>query len=377
MRGNIKTYLLQLALFLMTVYTTTSAGATLIGVPTDSYWEFFTKGFWFSVPFLGILTVHEFGHYIAARLYKVKVTLPYYIPFFTLIGTLGAFIRIKSMPKTRQQYFDIGIAGPLAGFVIAIGILIYAFTHLPPLEYIYSIHEDYREYGANYGEYVYKEKVSSDSTMLLAVGDNLLFKIFEETLVEDKALIPHEYEMMHYPLLFAGYLALFFTALNLLPIGQLDGGHVLYGLFGTKKHKIISDIFYVLLVTIGGVSLFNLPVYDFVPMATFENFMIFAPIYLALLYLGFFAKLSQKVVTNLLITVLVFVAQYAIAEYWSSTQGFLGYLVFAFIIGRFVGTGHPPSLEEKPLSTGRKLLGWFALLVFVLSFSFQPIYIVT
>src|SRR5690606_12811327 len=114
------------------------------------------KGLYFSGPFLGILTVHEFGHYIAAQLHRVKVTLPYYIPLWfgfiamPSIGTGGACIRIKEFVTSRNKYFDIGIAGPLAGFVVALGVLFYGFTHLPPPEHIFTIHPEYEQFGENY-----------------------------------------------------------------------------------------------------------------------------------------------------------------------------------------------------------------------------------
>jgi len=374
MPKQLKTYLIQLILFLATVITSSFAGGELIGLPVESYGALLKLGLWFSIPFLGILTIHEFGHYITAKIYKVKATLPYYIPFIGIIGTLGAFIRLQSMPRNRKQFFDIGIAGPLAGFVAAIGILIFGFTHLPPADYIYKIHNEYRQYGADYGKYVYQNP--SDSVVVLAVGGNLLFNAMEKVLVKDKSRIPNDYEMMHYPLLFAGYLALFFTALNLFPIGQLDGGHILYGLVGVKKHKIISTIFYTFLVTIGGIGIFTSPVFgDFVPLGTFENFILFVPIYLGVLYFAFFARITKSVVTNFLITVLVFVAQYIIAEILPNTGGFIGYMFFAFIIGRLLGLGHPKSGREESIGLGRKILGWFAFVVLILCFSFQPIYI--
>ena len=110
----------------------------------------------------------SFGHYITARIYRVKVTLPFYIPLWlgiiSTIGTMGAFIQIKQPLVSRKQFFDIGIAGPLAGFVVAIGVLWYGFTHLPSPEYVFEIHPEYKteypiefeKYGYNYAEYAYK-----------------------------------------------------------------------------------------------------------------------------------------------------------------------------------------------------------------------------
>ena len=129
---------LQIILFLVTIFTTTLSGAEWIyGLNIGNMtWAHIQSGLEYAVPFLLILTVHEFGHYLTARHYKIDVTLPYYIPMymgglFISIGTFGAFIRIKEEIKSRKEYFDVGIAGPLAGFVVALAVLFYGFTHLP------------------------------------------------------------------------------------------------------------------------------------------------------------------------------------------------------------------------------------------------------
>jgi membrane-associated protease RseP (regulator of RpoE activity) len=259
MQSSTRTYIIQAVLFIVTVITTTMAGAEwmfgnifsfvydfayfLMGsdaakaeVPEAAKalgWPQFVQGFHFSIPFLVILTIHEFGHYFVARMHQVKVTLPYYIPFWfgisNSIGTMGAFIRIKSIVRSRLVFFDIGIAGPLAGFIAALVVLWYGFTHLPPPEYIFTIHPEYARYGLSYPQFVYENSAGN-----IALGDNILFWLFK-TYIADPARLPHTYEMIHYPYIFAGYLALFFTSLNLIPIGQLDGGHILYGLIGKKK----------------------------------------------------------------------------------------------------------------------------------------------
>ncbi|MFP4088793.1 MAG: site-2 protease family protein, partial [Cyclobacteriaceae bacterium] len=137
MSSKPKSLLLHISLFVITFVTTTLAGAEwqfsrfLFLKESPLTWEYFLKGFAFSVPLLGFLTVHEFGHYFTAKWHKVRVTLPYYLPlwlgflFLPSIGTAGAVIRIKDQVKSRQKYFDIGVAGPLAGFVVALGILYY------------------------------------------------------------------------------------------------------------------------------------------------------------------------------------------------------------------------------------------------------------
>jgi membrane-associated protease RseP (regulator of RpoE activity) len=140
-----KSTLIHVSLFLITLLTTTLAGAEWMNGRFFFMGEHSLKldeigqGLYFSLPFLGILTVHEFGHYLMAKAYRISVSLPYYIPVWlgwipglNSLGTMGAFIRLKSVPQTRKQYFDIGIAGPLAGFVVALAVLFYGFTHLPP-----------------------------------------------------------------------------------------------------------------------------------------------------------------------------------------------------------------------------------------------------
>jgi membrane-associated protease RseP (regulator of RpoE activity) len=151
-----KTLLIQIGLFILTIGTTTLAGAEWMHGRVFFYGSNpmglsqFLKGFEFSIPFLIILTAHEFGHFFTARFHKVKVTLPFYIPLWLgfipgmpSIGTMGAFIRLKSFVYSKKQHFDIGIAGPIAGFIVALAVLFYGFTHLPPAEHIYFIHPEY------------------------------------------------------------------------------------------------------------------------------------------------------------------------------------------------------------------------------------------
>ena len=335
-------------------------GRSFFYSPEGLKWTDFAIGFYYSCPFLGFLTVHEFGHYITARLYKIRVTLPYYIPLFFAFGTMGAFIRIKDPIKSRKEFFDVGIAGPLAGFVVAIGILFYGFTHLPPQEYIYEVHPEYAQYGENYAEYVYE----NDSLISLAVGGNLIFDFFENYVVEDPSRIPNAYEMMHYPWLFAGFLATFFTTLNLIPIGQLDGGHVLYGLFGFKKHKIISSALFIAFVGYAGLGVVT-------PFMTGNELMLYVPLYLGFLYLTF-SKMYPRAMDKLTVALSVLAGQVVISYFWPDFTGYSGWLLFAFIIGRILGVYHPPALLDQPLDTKRKILGWIALVIFVISFSPQP-----
>ena len=369
-----KTRIIQLILFIVTVISTTFAGAEWIFGRYIFYGDDLLSsseilaGLYFSVPFLGILTAHEFGHYYTAKYYKVKVTLPYFIPLWLgfieipfTIGTMGAFIRIKSLIQTRKEYFDIGIAGPLAGFVIALFVLTYGFTNLPDADYIFEIHPEYKEYGMNYEEYVYEQ-----NEVNFVVGDNLLFLFFEK-FVADPEKVPNNYEMYHYPWLFAGYLALFFTALNLIPIGQLDGGHVTYGLFGYKNSRILSRVLFLIMITISGIGI--LPAG---PINT--DFVISGAFYILFLYLAFhhFEKDLKK---RLLLITWIMIIQIFASHFLPEIPYYGISMMFAFLIGRFLGIDHPKAVVDTPLDLKRKILGWIALAVFVISFTPRPLYL--
>lgn len=367
LRRYLKKYIHPI-LFLVTLITTTMAGAEWMG---KSMWmESFTfsdfaVGFSFSFPFLLILSVHEFGHYFTAQYHKVKVTLPYYIPlwFFGLgpsIGTMGAFIKIQDPIYTRKHYFDIGIAGPLAGFVVAVIVLFIGFTNLPPKEYIYEIHPEYKEWGMDYPKYAYEDKEG----LSLQLGPNLLFSFFEHY-VADPTLLPHPNEVIHYPLLLAGYLALFFTALNLLPIGQLDGGHILYGFVGARWHRRIASILFIAFLTYAGVGVIN-------PHKIDNYFGLYLAGYVFFLYYAC-TSLTRKKQDRLVIAVSIMAVQFFITYFFPMAEGYSGWLLFAFLIGRVLGVQHPPVPIDQPLSQGRKILGWIAFVVFILCFSPEPL----
>ena len=229
---------LHVALLVSTLLTTTVVGAGLdaafrAGRPPSLEDQFniyarllsapsvLLAGLPFSLTLLAILLAHEMGHYITCRRYGVDASLPYFIPAPTLIGTFGAFIRIKSQIYSRRQLFDIGVAGPIAGFIVLLPVLAagIALSHVQP-----GI--------ATQGEFVF--------------GTPLLLRIAE---VAAFPRVPGTDIALH-PLARAAWFGLLATALNLLPIGQLDGGHILYSLFG-DWHKALSRIFIAALVPIG------------------------------------------------------------------------------------------------------------------------------
>ena len=231
--GEVKTGnpLVNLLLLLATILTTLAAGAALSGnnaffqslltAQFSELWASARLGAPFAVTLLGILGVHEFGHYIAARLHGVAATLPYFIPMpVGGLGTLGAFISVRSPMKNRTVLFDIGLAGPVAGFVVAFPLLIVGLLLSEPVPAL--THE----------------------LTLQQIGSSVLVD-FVTSLVTD--LQPGETLLVH-PVFFAAWLGVLITGINLLPIGQLDGGHVAYGLFGRAAHHLARGTLLLLIV---------------------------------------------------------------------------------------------------------------------------------
>ncbi|MEH0153901.1 site-2 protease family protein [Limibacter armeniacum] len=368
--NRFQTNLLHLSLFIITMVGTTFAGAewmfgksfAITGITTDE----FLAGLSFSIPFLGILTVHEFGHYFTAKYYKLKVSLPYFIPmwFFGLgpsIGTMGAFISIKSRLRTRKEFFDVGISGPMAGFLVALGVLYYGFTHLPPAAYIFNVHPEYEQWGLDYAKYAYENIPEGQNFMM---GTNLLFEFFKAFVVTDPSLIPNPHEMIHYPFLLAGYLACFFTALNLIPIGQLDGGHILYSMLGYKTHKKIVPVLFLIFLFYAGLGMFSM--HDEV-----GDLLIYAPVYIFFLY-WVLIRTYQNRMQTLVMAVGVFTAQFVVKSFFPEVEGYQGWLLFALLIGRVIGVYHPPAIYAEPIGWKRQVLGVMALVVFILCFSPMP-----
>lgn len=369
MKGESRTLLIQSVLFITTLVTTTLAGAEWtygksIYMP-DYQWSDFVSGLSFSIPFLLILTTHELGHYFTARYHSVSASLPYYIPIPPIpfsIGTMGALIRLRQKVYSKRQNFDIGISGPLAGFIMALIVLFYGFLNLPEPSYIFEIHPEYEKYGLNYQNEVYN--TPSDKIIDVVVGQNLLFLFFAKY-VAAPGRMPNPHEIMHYPLLFAGFLSLVFTSLNLLPIGQLDGGHVVYGLFGSKAHRIIASVVFIILLYYSGIGVIDLHDTPFNVAGWVVGGGMF--LYMALLGLG----LSKS--DTAMYALLILASLIVIGWRYPDLHGYSGWIVFVFLLGRFIGIQHPPSEIEEPLDTKRIILGWIALIIFVISFSPSPI----
>jgi membrane-associated protease RseP (regulator of RpoE activity) len=377
MNPKLKSYLIHSSLFIVTFITTTLAGAEwtygksiLIGpsihINPDYSWADFVSGLPYSICFLTILTCHEFGHYFTAVYYKVKTTLPYYIPLppFGLLGTLGALIRIKEPIHSNKQQFDIGIAGPLAGLVVAIGFLIYGFMTLPPPEYVFQFHSEYKAYGLDYASHVYDPAKMPEGTLDIIIGKNLLFILLEK-LFADPARMPNAHEIMHYPYLFAGFLSLLFTALNLIPVGQLDGGHVLYGLVGYQWHKRIATIVFFALLFFTGLGPIG-------PKAPLPDLLLQVGVNVFAIFMAM-RSISDRKRDKLMYALIIFTAQYIAGWLFPQFHGNSGLFFFTIIVGFFVGVSHPPSAVEEPLNVTRKILGWFALIVFIFCLTPDPI----
>ncbi|MBW3468201.1 site-2 protease family protein [Arthrospiribacter ruber] len=363
-----KEYLKHLLLFILTLFTATLAGGewlfgrSILGKEEHFLnWEYFIKSLHFSVPFIGILLIHELGHLFTSIYHKVRSSLPYFIPGWLgflgapSIGTFGAVIQVKSFINSRRKYFDIGIAGPLAGFVLAVGVLWYGFTHLPDADYIYQIHPEYLDPD-------FEGHSAEEGYINLEIGYNILFWGMEKMLA-DPDKMPVMSEIIHFPYLFAGYLALFFTALNLLPIGQLDGGHIIFGLF-PKNHKMISLIAYTAFMFYAGLGLIN-------PFQSVNELLIRIPLYIGFLYVCY-RKVSLPNQTKWTIILCIVAVQYATVNVFPQVEGYSGWLLFGLLLGRLMGIEHPEVSGFKPLNRQRQVLGWIAILIFCICFMPQP-----
>lgn len=229
---------LALLLLAATLVTTTLVGVEIAGVPLPSIWQIGSlfkvlsnpdvlfKGLPYALGLMTILGIHELGHYLTAKFYKIRSTLPYFIPIPFFLGTFGAFIQMRSPIPNRKALFDISIAGPIAGFVVTVPLLIWGLAHSD----VVSIPEKTQPLNPDALNPKYSILVAVLSK--LALGSQLTAK---------SALDLH-------PVAVAGFLGLIVTALNLMPVGQLDGGHIVHAMFGQRTAMVIGQIARVLLL---------------------------------------------------------------------------------------------------------------------------------
>ena len=336
-----KKILINIILFLITFLTCTMAG---------TQWAFkdFTEvlnwhhGITYAVLILTFLSVHEFGHYFAARYHKVDATLPYYIPFPVPIvlnfGTLGAVIKIKDRIPNKKILFDIGVAGPIAGFIVCTAFLIYGLQTLPPKDFILNIHPEYLYQGGQIPKHG------------LYFGDTIFFELMVLLFKNPEGFLPPMNEIYHYPFLNVGWFGLFVTTLNMLPMGQLDGGHITYSMFGRKHARVARAVWWVLL-TIGSLALLG----AFHQMLGFE-----------------YENSFMQILKQIFYPPLDFINTHVPVVF----AGWPGWLFWALIAKFFIKLDHPPVTDETEIDQNRKAIGWAALIILLLSFSYNGVYFI-
>lgn len=213
-------------LFLATVVTTVWAGALHRGVNLLSDPGQFAMGVPYAAALLAILGVHEMGHFVVARRHGVDVTWPYFIPVPMGLGTLGAFIQIKSPIESRRAVFDVGIAGPLAGLLVALPALYVGLGQAAPL-------------------------TAAEGMQGTRAGSSIMLALMYQLAHGGDLATAAATTIRLTPLAFAGWIGLIVTALNLLPVGQLDGGHIAYGLFGRRYARAIGIGTFVVMLGLG------------------------------------------------------------------------------------------------------------------------------
>jgi membrane-associated protease RseP (regulator of RpoE activity) len=203
----------HIILFILTLITTTLMGALFFSFPGEkSASGLILSGLPYSLTLLSILMSHEFGHYLAARSFGVRATYPYFIPFPSMIGTMGAVIKIRGAIPHQRALFYIGVMGPMPGFIASLAAMIYgvAISHI--------------------------QKLPASAGDLIIFGDSLLLKLITFIF---QGPIPEGYDIVLSPYAAAGWVGFLITGMNLLPMGQLDGGHILYALIG-RKQRIVA-----------------------------------------------------------------------------------------------------------------------------------------
>jgi len=391
-------YSLHVTLFVLT-FVSTGLTTSLTFIGRSEAWAvsatlFTVVGFPFSTAMLldslvfaccllFFLTAHEFGHYIAARCHGVRTSLPYYIPAPLIgIGTMGAVISIREPLPSTRKVFDIGVAGPIAGFVVALPLLLYAMITVPPPEYLFGVssfgHEVIHNYIREYGSFPPMSLEASDGTRL-TIGTTPLYWGLSQLFAD----IPPMYEMYHYPVLFAAWLGLFFTALNLMPVGQLDGGHIVYALVGPRWHLCISQGFIILLLTsmaIGAAQDGPSFMTTLLPNASSMIHEMGTWIILALLLQLFLRRVlrhsGRRWLLPIATAILVVAMLGRLAGGIIAQFGYTGWLLWCVLLIFLIKVEHPPVARPSKLSRRRTVLGIAALVIFVLCFSIKPLHFV-
>ena len=273
---------LHILLFVATFFTTLTAGAIQKGLDVINEPGRIIEGLPFAGTLMTILLFHELSHYIASKKHYTQATLPYFIPAPSFIGTFGAFIKMKSPIMTRRALIDIGASGPIVGFIISViaCMIGLSLSDVVPL---------------------------SKAEGVLSLGDSILFSFLARAIL---GVTPDNYDVLLHPVAFAGWIGLFVTSLNLIPIGQLDGGHVAFAILG-NRHRYLSMALVGVLAVLGLASIIG-------------------------------------------------------------DSGWGGWLVWAALM-LILGIKHPPVIYwEVPLDPRRQLIGFLTLIIFIVTFIPSP-----
>lgn len=313
MRHSPRIIVIHLTLLIVTFVTTTLAGVQWLNKDPFEFSNF-SLGLPYSTLLILVLGSHEMGHYFAARLHGIPATLPFFIPFPSLsvmsfvnpFGTMGAVIRLKGQIPSRTALLDVGCSGPIAGFIVSMVVLALGFQTLPQIDYLYSIHPEYAQ-------------LTTTPKGGWTFGKTLLYSLFEILFAPKGAFLPPMNEIYHYPLLCVGWFGMLITAINLIPIGQLDGGHISRALFGEQSQKIKQ-------IALTGLILLGLA--GFLPMIGVDF-----------------------------------------------DYGYTGWLFWAgvlLLMEKVFRSGQVPLMDDSPLHQTRIVIGWTCFLIFIGSVSLTP-----
>jgi Zn-dependent protease len=287
-------------LFVATCLSTFFVGGDLQG---EFSWK---TGLLYASAIMGILVVHEMGHYLTARHHGVEASLPYFIPIpVPPVGTFGAVILMRKPPEKREALLDIGVSGPLAGLCITVLVCFIGlcWSEVRPLSTLQP------------GEMI--------------EGNSILYMLLKRLAHPEAG--PTDDILLH-PMAWAGWLGIFVTSLNLLPVGQLDGGHVVYALLGERRHRQVARVAHGAILFLGLIGLLC------------DLILLSDPAVAALREAGWLAWVTRG-------------------------TGLLVWLVWAILL-KFVGGKHPQvTVGEHPLSPARQVLGWIAIVALVITFT--------
>ncbi len=301
----------HLALFAVTVATTLWVGAgynpeAFVAAPNPGLWDLLRAGIPYSATLMAILLCHEMGHFVAGRIHHVRLSLPFFIPIPFALGTMGAIIAMPPL-ESRKKLLDVGAAGPLAGLVVStitmiVGLSLSTVTDLRDLP---------------------------QGTVVFQEGQSLYYMLLKWVVLGS---MPEGHDVMLHPVAWASWIGFLVTMLNLLPVGQLDGGHVAYAILGERQNRV-SGRLHLGLVALGlAVSAYH----------------------------GMGAWLAGAPSDQI----------------WTQAQSGLSWFVWAFVLGiiRRLSRGyHPPAPDLTPLGAGRMSVGIACLVMFVLLFMPVPL----